>query len=338
MKEIGVEFRKLKDDELGLIPNCFEKENVELLRHLNWCILYQENSSPHYYMRNMEPDYYRWGGIIKLGDHPLDFQTSRHHKDIAQLDTPTTDYKKISEDPLCYEMRSDFPMTEFKYMNGKAFWKEGEILDVEIEFFPYAIIIHPDSPQRICYWAQPVLVKGMYEGKSIRTLGCIDRFFAPKDKELQKKALEDVLKHYIWSYYFAVRKDGKKELAYFNICEHNGKGVAIYWLEGQEPIISDEVTLEAEWHRLPYAPESDSSVTFTKAIWKFCGKEVHFEGKWGAKGHTATPRMNTIGLTHCYGSWYEGKSPREYELMHAANECSGATIETIEKMGFVMNQ
>ena len=340
MKKIGVEFRKLTEDDLSIKPACFKKDgDVELLRHLNWCILYpKDDSVPHYYMRNMEPDYYRWGGIIRLGPTPLSYQTSAHHADIAQRETKTSLYHKASDDPVVYEMKSEKPLTDFKYTEEKAYWKEENILNVVAEYFPYAIIVHPDSPQKICYWVQPSVISGSYEGKEIMTLGCNDRFFTPRDEEARKKALENVLKHYIWSYYIGIREDGRKELAYLNICEHNGKGVGIYWLEGEEPIMSDEIFLEAEWHRLPYAPKEDTSVTFTNAVWKFAGKEIHFQGKWGAKGHTPQPRLNTIGLTHCYGIWYEGKEPRNYKCQHAANECSGATVEVIKEMGFSISE
>lgn len=332
----GVDFRKITADDLSERPKCFERDGeVALLRHLNWCVLNPEDDTvPHYYMRNMEPDNYRWGGIIRLADSPLGFQSSAHHTELAQADTVVTRYHKCVDNPDTYEISSEIPFTRFRTSANGFTWKEANVLDVTGTPFPYMVVIHPNSPQGICYWVQPAVIRGTYAGKEICTLGAFDRFFTPLDKTEQQRAVQEVLKHYIWSYYMSVRQDGRREMAYMNICKHNGEGVGIYWLEGEEPIMSDKVTLDAEWHRLPYAPLSDPSLTFTNATWRFGGKEIHFTGKWGAKGHTPTPRLYTVGLTHCYGTWYEGATPREYLMQHCANECSGGTVDNLLLMGF----
>lgn len=341
MRYRGIEIRKLTADDLKMRPSCFENDGdeIELLRLLNWCILPVEGEkTPHYYMRNMEPDNYRWGGIIKFGDGPLAPQTSAHHSDIAQKETVINPYHQISEDPDIYEISSDDLFTQFRYSAEKETWKETDILNLEARPFPFMIIIHPDSPQGICYWVQPVIVEGEYDGKHIKSMGAFDRFFTEVDPEKRAKALAGVLDHYIWDYYLGTRQDGRLELAYMNICKKNGEGVGVYWLEGEDPVISTEIVLEAEWHKLPYAPDSDRSVTFTNAVWRFADKEIHFIGKWGNKGHTAEPRMYTEGLTHASGIWYEGNEPYEHILNHCCHECSGGTIEKLTEMGFDLSE
>ena len=329
----GVELRRLTADDLSYQPKCFERDgHAELYRHLSWCILFpQDDTNPHYYMRNMEPDYYRWGGIVRLGDGPLSCQTSRHHSDIAQDDTRTSVYRKISDATITYEMRSEKPFTEIRYTETGATWKEADVFDLKVEYFPYTIFVHTDSPQQIPYWHTHCLLTGTYEGKPIQALGCFDRLFAPNG---DRGAIIGTATHYVWSYYAGIRQDGRKECAYLNIHSRNGHGVAAYWLEGEEPVLTDEVTLECDWQRLPYAEPGDDTLSYTNAVWRFAGKEIHFTGKWGSKGFTAQPRLSRVGQSQRFGSWYEGKSPYEHKLFHTINENMGANIESIRKMGF----
>lgn len=329
----GVELRRLTADDLSYQPKCFERDgHAELYRHLSWCILFpQDDTNPHYYMRNMEPDYYRWGGIVRLGDGPLSCQTSRHHSDIAQDDTRTSVYRKISDDPITYEMRSEKPFTEFRYTETGATWKEADVFDLKVEYFPYTIFVHTNSPQQIPYWHTHCLLTGTYEGKPIQALGCFDRLFAPNG---DRGAIIGTATHYVWSYYAGIRQGGRKECAYLNIHSRNGHGVAAYWLEGEEPVLTDEVTLECDWQRLPYAEPGDDTLSYTNAVWRFAGKEIHFTGKWGSKGFTAQPRLSRVGQSQSFGSWYEGKTPYEHKLFHTINENMGANIESIRKMGF----
>ncbi len=329
----GVELRRLTADDLSYQPKCFERDgHAELYRHLSWCILFpQDDTNPHYYMQNMEPDYYRWGGIVRLGDGPLSCQTSRHHSDIAQDDTRTSVYRKISDDPITYEMRSEKPFTEFRYTETGATWKEADVFDLKVEYFPYTIFVHTNSPQQIPYWHTHCLLTGTYEGKPIQALGCFDRLFAPNG---DRGAIIGTATHYVWSYYAGIRQDGRKECAYLNIHSRNGHGVAAYWLEGEEPVLTDEVTLECDWQRLPYAEPGDDTLSYTNAVWRFAGKEIHFTGKWGSKGFTAQPRLSRVGQSQSFGSWYEGKTPYEHKLFHTINENMGANIESIRKMGF----
>lgn len=333
MDYFGVEIRKLTADDLGYRPKCFERDgNATLYRHLNWCILFPEDdTNPHYYMRNMEPDYYRWGGIVRLGSGPMSTQTSAHHEDIAQESTKTGLYGKTSENPVIYEMRSENPFTEFRYSENGATWKEGDILNLKAEFFPYSIFVHTDSPQEIPYWHTHCLLTGTYEGKPIRTLGCFDRLFAPND---DRDAIIGPATQYLWSYFAGIREDGRRECAYANIRNKNGHGVAAYWLEGEEPILTDKVTLECDWQQLPYTNPGDTTVGYSNAVWRFAGKEIHFSGKWGTKGFTARPRLSRTGQSQGIGEWYEGKIPYKHELYHAVFENMGADVESVKKMGF----
>jgi hypothetical protein len=333
----GIEVRKLTADDLGYNPECYKRDrNAKLERLINWCIFFPEDdTNPHYFMRNMEPDRYRWGGIIRCGDGPLSQQTSAHHTDIAQDDCPTTTYGIVSDNPITYEIKSEKPFTEYRYTENSATWKESDVFDLKAEFFPFAIFTHLDSIYPTTYWVQHVILTGTYQGKPIKTMGCFDRVFIPENtdmEEFMKKALI-----YVSGYFSGIRKDGRKECVWTMISEQNGKGVGVYWLEGEEPVITSEVHLEADWQHLPFAPD-DPSVSYTKATWTFGGKVIHFDVKWSGKGHTPTPRMWTPGLTQCYGTWYEGDTPYEHEVWHTFGENDFITADQARSMGFKVKE
>ena len=286
-------------------------------------------------MRNMEPDHYRWGGIVRLADGPLLPHTSIHYQDLAQGSDAVCHYRKIADSPITYRINSEAPFSEFTYKEAEAHWKEGDILELQAEYFPYAIFVHTDSPQKIDYWHQFVILKGKYHGEEIKTLGCFDRLFSPKEKRVEtvKEATT-----YIWSYFSGIREDGRKECAYANIHERNGHGVGFYWLEGEEPILSDEVYLEAKWHRLSYTDKDDPTVNFTHAVWRFASKEIHCDCQWGSKGFLDKPRLETIGLSQTYGPWYEGRAPYKHQMWFNINENMGMTVEKILEMGFEITE
>ena len=332
MKKLGFEVRTLNADDLSVQPACFANDKAELYRHLNWCMFFLENDeNPYFYMRNMEPDYYRWGGIVRLGSGPFSPHTSVHFADLAQKKDLVKEYSKVSSNPLIYGISSKEPFTDFTYTENQAHWIEGNVFDLTAEYFPYAIFVHRDSPQKIDYWHQYVILTGTYEGKQIKTLGCFDRLFSPKN---QRDAVITEATQYIWSYFSGIRKDGRKECAYANIHEQNGLGVGFYWLEGEEPILSTDVFLEADWHRLSYVSDNDPTVHFSRAIWRFGGKEIHCDCKWGSKGFLEKPRLDTIGLSQTYGPWYEGNTPYDHEIWFNINENMGATVDKIKEMGF----
>ena len=102
----------------------------------------------------------------------------------------------------------------------------------------------------------------------------------------------------------------------------------MYWLEGEEPVISEDVFLYAAWEKLPYTPDDDPTVAYKESVWRIGPKTIHYKGEWGSKGHTFEPRMKAIGFSHSgYGDWYEGETPYKHVRYHSLNENIGATKE-----------
>ena len=112
----------------------------------------------------------------------------------------------------------------------------------------------------------------------------------------------------------------------------DGKTVAIYYIDGETPIICDYFTLEADWVHLPYV--DDGTCVFTDAVIRFSGKEFHFHGKWGNKGFTEKPRIEKHGQSQISGTWYEGKIPYRHRLYYSGFENMEAYDYKLKKMGF----
>lgn len=346
IRKYGVEIRKLRNDDLSLTPQTYDNDidqHAELQRITAGGMLFPEDDTvPHFWLRMFETDKVRWGGIIRCGEGPLAPHTSAHHKDIAQAEAIVTPYKKIKDNPETWQISSEKIHSCFTWTEDGAHWQEGEngeIVDVNVTYFPFAIFMHLDSPFCSTYFSQFVILDGTYQGKTIRAMGQFDRPCVPKvtgEMGLNVPSLPG--KHdplcYVNGWYSGIRKDGRKELAYTVISEKNGEGVGVYWLEGEEPILSNEVTLEADWQKLPYTDETDPTVSYTKAVWKFGGKTIHFIGKWGGKAHLEKPRLDRPGLSQVYGTWYEGEEPYEHDLWFTYNEASHCPREVIEEMGF----
>lgn len=341
-KDLHFRLRRLTEDELDIAPKHYLREDgvqSVLCRHFNWILIFLDDDleNPIYYHRACELDHYRWGGIIKLGDSPISPQTEAHVNNLAQDDT-TSVYRKISDNPVIYQQGSEAPFTEFSYWDGHCHIKEGNVLDLEGEFWPYALVADKESVFHSEYYILPIYFTGTYEGKQVRALGNIDRFFAPADKELTDQALKPG-EYYTMGVYSGIRKDGRREACVGYIQGgKNGKGCAYYWLEGEELICSDEVYMETEWVRLPYLPKEDPTRTYKNIVWKFAGKEIHCNGKWGSKGFTASPRVSKVGYSHMFGPWYEGDTPYEHDVYFTFNENLSATYENLKEAGFKVEE
>ncbi len=331
------EIRKLTIDDLSYQPKCFQNNGEYVLcRHLNWGMFFADDGQPYYYMRNMETDKCRWGGIVKLGDGPLSPQTEGHVNDLAQGDTPTNAYKKISDDPITYYIGTNQPFMDMRYMEDHAEWNEANQFVVEAEYWPFALITHKESAMKGEYFHQFVTMNGTYEGKPIKGLGCFDRLFAPVGDF--DNAVNDVSDYYASSFCSGICKDGRRECFYAYLNGGRDCGLGFFWREGEDPVYSEDVSLETEWYKLPYVPEGDTSCSYKNAVWRFAGKEFHIDCKWGSKGFTAQPRLDRVGYTHSFGPWYEGSIPYEHELYHNLNENMSCTVENLKKAGFIVHE
>lgn len=334
MKEYKTDFfevRRLTENDYTIAPECFAERDAkaEMFLNAHYGMLFKEGEEkPDYYFRHMNADGYRWCGMIHLGDGPLAPQTCAHYNDIAQKDAVVKPYGPVEGKPGYYSISSESPFSEFTYGENGATFKEADIADLKIEYFPYAIVTHQKGNISLPYWHRHILWTGTYERKAVKGLACNDRIFYPRNDNRLNSDL-----NYFLAAYSGIRSDGRKESLFAQLKGENGYGIGFYYIDGEEPVISTEVYLDAVWRHLPYL-ENDPTVVYTEGTWRFAGREFHFKGKWGSKGFTPVPRTDRVGQSHCFGTWYEGAIPYSHILWHTFNENMEATDERVKRMGF----
>lgn len=336
--KFNIEFREFKNDDFSNNPKCFSEEFLEndaiLIRHDICGMINLVDDIPHYYFHNMNRDASRWSGFIRLGRLPLSLQTKVEGAQTSQTD-PLIEYNFICNDILTYGIKTKSGIyMDFTFNENGCHIVEGEngdILDVNGKWFPNGLICHFGSEYNIPFMHLPVHLKGTYRGKKVEFLACIDRIFSPKGKE--KEIIENAT-NYVSSYCSGIREDGRREWFVALICHANKKGLGIYWIEGEEPIISNEVINEGIWQRLPYV--DDGTVVCLDNIWKFGGKEFHVVGKWGSKGFTIPPRLDRHGQSQIFGIWFEGNVPYKHICWNTFSENMGAFYNSMKNRGFIV--
>lgn len=348
MKFQNFEVRKLTIDDLELSPQCFANQTdgyAEMGKAAQYAQFSVEGvKNPVYYFRNINPDSHRWSGIIELGDHPLAYQRGLHGDNLAQGKTPTRGYRMVRGAPKTFEMESIEPYSLLRFQDDGhggveaevREGPEGSILDLKITPFPVAVISRANDSQPAPYFQVNTLVSGTYLGRPVQGMGGFDRTFVTGQA---KKDLARAEANYAATYrctcalYSGVRPDGRKECVYALITTQNGTGIGMYYIDGEKPVVTDQVYLHADFHRLPYV--KDDTVVYTQAVWNIGPKTIHFQGKWGTKSFSAYPKLDKHGQSQCFGTWYEGNTPYQHVLSHAFNENSGdAYAWRMEKMGF----
>ena len=327
---MAIELKKIVLEDLDRKSQAFDNEidghgKLSLVDMYGVLFPNGTDKKPIWFTRHSNPDSYRFGGIFEPGDDYLSVQKPLHMEDLAQKETLVDGYKKVSKD--AYGIGSKHPFSEYRFYEDHATYKEADAFDLDVEYFPYAIYKHADHSTFLSQITQCSLFSGTYEGKPVRGIGNFELMFVPQKEQ---RELNDYAA-YIYSNCTGVREDGRKEIAmiYMNL---NGQATGFYWLEGEEPIFSEEVKMEAEWVRLPYM--KDHTCIYKDAIWHFGGKEIHFIGQWGYKGLTAYPRIELGGQSQVLGTWYEGKKPYKHDVYMTFNENMQVIDKNLEKMGF----
>lgn len=348
MSSYHFEARKLTIDDLELAPAVFQNEQdgfATMGKAAHYAQFWADGvDTPVYFFRNINPAGQRWCGISQFGRGPLDPQIGLHGEDLAQGDTPSTRYRKVCDSPKTFEIETTEPYSLIRFTDDGhggvvAEFKEGKdgaILDIRAISLPYAMFSHSNPAQPAPYFQVNTVVTGTYMGKPIHGMGGFDRTYVvtrsvPNDE--QTEADYAATYRCCCALYSGIREDGRKECVYGLITNENGKGVGMYYIDGEEPIVTDKVHLDAKFHRLPYV--DDDTVVFTKATWQIGPKTIHFDGKWGTKGFTAYPKIEKHGQSQCFGTWYEGDKPYDHVDSHTFNENSGdAYADRIRSIGF----
>lgn len=288
------------------------------------------NEKPMLYIRHtdMIKKEFRFGNLVELGDDFLSVQKGVYHQhEVAQAKTPITEYHKVEDGVYGFECEN--PKAEFRFSEDGYSVKEGSFLSLTADKWPLAIEEHESMYNHVSTLIQAGTFRGVYENQLVLGLGEHDRLFIPSEVHGFDGITNDF--GYFYMNMMGIREDGRREQALISI-GHDQKILAYYYIDGETPIMCDHVSMEAEWYHLPYV--ADGTCVYKDAIFRFAGKEFHFEGKWGSKGFTPEPRISKHGQSQIFGTWYEGSTPYKHRLYMTFGENMEAYDYKLEAMGF----
>lgn len=278
----------------------------------------------------------RFNGVTEFGDNYLEHQKpGKHHDEMAQPDTPVTKaYERFEDNPSGYVIETEKPYSQIKhYDDGTLTAKEGDLIDLTFKPLKYANLDYGNMFLGRYQVQQPCMVSGFYEGKPVIGMGSYDRIYAPDEVFSAHDVMAESA--YIYIVGHGIREDGRTEAFMTTIGlygdEVNGAKNGYYWIDGEEPVVVNDVRIEADWVHLPYA--DDGTVVYKDATLHIGPKTVHFNGKWGTKGFTKEPRMERHGQSQILGDWYEGDTPYKHTLFFGWGEHTGSYDYVIKAMG-----
>lgn len=291
----------------------------------------QGKQFPYFRHTDISTGTHRFGNIVELGDGPFEVQKGTLHSgEVATKETPLNNYRKISDSPLCYGFDSDEPFVEYRAYENYATIKEGNFLNLKAELWPFTIYDHQSHHENASMIIQPCTWLGKIDDKPVIGVGSIDYLCLKENKKF-----DNINFGYISVSCIGIRDDGRKECAFFNgSLENKGQNMAFYICEGENPIFTNHFEMEAEWHHLPYV--NDGTCCIKEAVFYFCGKELHFNGKWGTKGFTEKPRVEKHGQSQIYGTWYVGNKEYSHTMYWCMSENMEAYDYVLAKKGFTV--
>lgn len=300
----------------------------------SYCMLFPNakiDNKPIMYFRHTDVanNKYRFGNIVDLGDNPLDVQKGVLHVDeVAESDIPIDKPYGYHDNILGFASTGK---VEQNYYKDFTSIKEGNYL--ELTAYPwegFTTYDHQSTYENCSCVFQPATFMGTLDGQPIIGLGSYDRLCM---KQHTSGGFGTVPLAYIAFSAMGIRQDGRKEYCFASIGLSEGaRTMAIYKIDGEQAIISDNVDFEADWIKLPYV--DDGTCVFKDAVLYYGGKEFHFEGKWGTKGFLKEPRIEKHGQSQMFGKWYEGREKYEHRLFYTFTENMEAYEDNLKKIGF----
>ncbi len=285
---------------------------------------------PRFYYRHSNPDSCRFVGITVPGDTPFDHQTEGYTNELScpKKGDGYLPYRKTSDEPVEYSLESADGDMKIDFGLDHARIHEGEILNGEIEYFDHVNVDHQNVWPGASTIYQAGIIRGTFMGEPFEGMARFGKTYNASNN--MEKGFQFDFGNFN-NEYAGVREDGRREEAVIDITFDGGVW-AYYWLEGEDPVSSDEVEVTTEFYRLPYL--EDQTCMYKDIVFRFAGKEIHFEGQYGLKGYTAEPRFDKPGQAELLGRWYEGKHPYTHKLTMTFNEIQKSFPDEIEKLGF----
>lgn len=290
------------------------------------------SKKPFFYIRHTDilKEQYRFGNLVELGDTFLEPQKGvLHAHEVAQAGVSVTPYRELEGKPGVFGYESMEPAASFSFSEQGFTASEGDFFSIIGEPWGHAIFEHRSLYNNVSTVIQPASILGQLDGRPILGLGEHDRSHIPS----AVGGFDGITGTFGYFYInmMGIRHDGRHEQALISI-DNSGKIFARYFIDGEQPIMSDEVKMTADWVRLPYV--EDGTCIYEDATFEFAGKTIHFHGKWGSKGFTPEPRIEKHGQSQVFGTWYEGDTPYDHKLFMGFAENMEAYDHKLEAMGF----
>ena len=336
--ELCASLRELKTEDLiAPTPRCFDTDydGHAVLSLADIIAMVFPNGDvtekPMIYIRHtdMLKKQFRFGNLVELGDDFLSPQKGVYHQDqVGQAGSPISDYREVADGEYGFEAEN--PKAEFRFTKDGYSAKEGNFLSLTCDKWPLAIIEHESMYANVSTIIQAATFYGIFDNKPCLAVGEHDRLFIPTEVH----GFDGITNKFGYFYMnmIGIREDGRKEQALISIGLADGKNFAYYYIDGETPILTSNVSMEADWYHLPYV--QDGTCIYKDAIFRFAGKEFHFEGKWGTKGFTPEPRVAKHGQSQIFGTWYEGSTPYQHRLYMTFGENMEAYDYKLQEMGF----
>lgn len=290
------------------------------------------DEKPYFYIRHMDmkKGEMRFGNLLELGDDFLSPQKGViRAEEVAQAGTPISEYRAVEGGASTYGFGSEEPKSAFVFSPEHYLATEGDFFRTKGELWPNAIFEHRSMYNNVSTIIQAATHSGILNGDPVLGLGEHDRLFIPE----QVNGFDGITANFGYFYMnmIGIRPDNRREQALISI-DNSGKNLAYYYIDGEDPIVTDTVSMEADWVHLPYV--DDGTCVYKDAIFRFAGKEFHFEGRWGSKGFTPEPRVAKHGQSQVFGTWYEGSTPYRHKLFMTLGENMEAYDHRLRDMGF----
>ncbi|MVU80813.1 hypothetical protein GPX89_26610 [Nocardia sp. ET3-3] len=211
------------------------------------------------------------------------------------------DPEGFTTDPTTWEMTGESPRMLYRTSSKRAHVIEGDFFDTTWDYMPRTMCVTPPGPMGP-YFSGAATVSGTYLGQSVSYNGGFDRMYGAGAVDFVTSS------PFIYLAFSGVGPDGRREWGAVFVA--GDKGAAMYCRDGDEPVTSTEVRLEARYARDPGNP---SRISPSHAIFRFADKEIQYVAKHGAAVSTYYDLLTSIyPIVNTEGNWRERNSPPQF--------------------------
>ena len=319
-----VEAIKLTPDDLSLAPKrLFENgKPVNLTDFWIWGFPVPQGDVPHMYIRSCTPDAVKQPlMLLRMSDQPLGQSKQIHCNETyagpVAYQQVRGDPDRLSQDEFTFEQKVEGEKKLLcRYSSKHVRYIEDDLLDVTYHTMPYAMLVKRSGMLRVPYLMAQGLIEGAYEGKKVTYMGGWDRSYGSMMTGLAGRP-------FAGGQFAAVNAEGKREWGFVAKMSPT-EGIGYYCVDGKDPVVSSNVTLEANWQPLPHDPGTQ---TFTKAVWRFAGVTINYEAKHGWRlfdnsCEPAPPPFNQpgSGFSQNSGDFWAGDTRQKYKHQYVYME------------------